>query len=407
MARKRVALLIETSTSWGSQIIAGISDYVRRHERWLLYVDHRGVFEQQTVPDWWEGDGVIARVISPMLVRHVKNHRLPCVNVSQIRLPGADIQQVTTDERHVGMLAAQTLLRAGSRHFAYYGPPKRDYYVDRVGESFRQRLLQDGLPVTQMDPDAFLRSDSSPHLDLPRLAEWLAGLAKPAGVLAWNTLGAQRVLEACCWAGIAVPESISVLAGDHDQLVADISTPRLTCIDHAPARVGYLAAAEMERLMAGGSVGEPILVEPAGVVWRESVVSPTRQDELVAQSLAFIAANASRAITVDDLLDNVAASRRSLELRFRKAVGHGPATEIRRTRLRRAFDMLAVTDLPIKQVAARCGFSGREQLERAVRAETSLPPSRYREVYRRRAVLAPASLPAAQIGVASSTPATD
>ena len=80
-------LSIETSTSWGSQIIAGISDYVRRHERWLLYVDHRGVFEQQTVPDWWEGDGVIARVISPLLVRHVKNHRLPCVNVSQILLP--------------------------------------------------------------------------------------------------------------------------------------------------------------------------------------------------------------------------------------------------------------------------------------------------------------------------------
>ena len=66
---------------------------------------------------------------------------------------------------------------------------------------------------------------------------------------------------------------------------------------------------------------------------------------------------------MDDLLENVAASRRSLELPFRKAVGHGPATEIRRTRLRRAFDMLAVTDLPIKQVAARCGFSGREQTE--------------------------------------------
>ena len=44
--------------------------------------------------------------------------------------------------------------------------------------------------------------------------------------------------------------------------------------------------------MAGGKVGDPILVEPAGVV-RESVVSPTRQDELVAQSLEFIAANAS------------------------------------------------------------------------------------------------------------------
>jgi hypothetical protein len=55
--------------------------------------------------------------------------------------------------------------------------------------------------------------------------------------------------------------------------------------------------------------------------------------------------------------------------------------------------MLVGTDLPIKQVAARCGFSGREQFERALRAETSLPPSRYREVYRRRAALAPVPAP--------------
>ena len=391
MPRQRVALLIETSTSWGSQIIAGISDYVRRHERWLLYVDHRGIYEQQTLPERWEGDGVIARVICPLLVRDVRINRLPCVNVSQIRVPGADIQQVTTDERRVGTLAAETLLRAGLRHFAYYGPPRRDYYVDRVGESFLERLGQDGLTATRRDPDAFVRSDALPQMNLPRLAEWLAGLPKPAGVLAWNTLGAHRVVEACCWAGIAVPQTVSVLAGDHDELVAEISTPRLTCIDHAPLRVGYLAAAEMERLMAGGTVGEPMLVEPAGVVWRDSVISPTPQDELVTQSLEFIAANASRAITVEDLLDNVAASRRNLELRFRKAVGHGPAAEIRRVRLRRACEMLAFTDLPIKQVAARCGFSGREQLERALRAETSLPPSRYREVYRSRAVLAPAS----------------
>jgi len=391
MPRKRVALLIETSTSWGSRIIAGISDYVRRHERWLLYVDHRGVFEQPTVPEMWEGDGIIARVISPMLVRHVKSKRLPCVNVSQIRVPGADIQQVTTDEQRVGVLAAETLLAAGVRTFGYYGPPKRDFYADRVGESFRRRLADDGFAVRELDPDALSRSDTSPHLDLAKLAEWIDALAKPAAVLAWNTLGAQRVVEACCWAGVPVPEGVSVLAGDHDQLVAEISTPPLTCIDHSPYRVGFLAAAEMDRLLAGGSPGEPILVEPAGVVWRDSVVAPSRQDDLVTQSLAFIAANSSRAITVDDLLNTVGASRRSLELRFRRTVGHGPATEIRRVRLRRACEMLVCTDLPIKQVAAKCGFSGREQFERALRAETSLPPSRYREMYRRRAMPAPLS----------------
>ena len=67
MPAKRVALLVETASSWGSQIIAGIADFVRRHDRWMLYLDHRGVYENQNVPREWPSDGIIARVTSGSL----------------------------------------------------------------------------------------------------------------------------------------------------------------------------------------------------------------------------------------------------------------------------------------------------------------------------------------------------
>lgn len=384
MSPKRVALLIETSTSWGSQIIAGISDYVRRHERWVLYVDHRGVYEQQTSPSWWEGDGIIARVTTPLLTQHVRQTRTPCVNVSQIRVPGADIQQVTTNERRVGELAAETLISAGFHNFGYFGPPRRDFYADNIYAAFSGAMKAAGIEARVYDPDTTLRSDTTPHLNLGHVAEWVAALPKPAGVLAWSTLGAHRVAEACCWASINVPERVSVLAGDHDHLIAEISTPRLTCIDHAPRRVGYLAAAELSRLMQNNRVNPPVLVEPQGLVPRESVLCSAVEDELVAQALSLIHSDASRRLTVGELLKHVPASRRSLELRFRKAVGRGPAAEIRRTRLGVACSLLAETSLPVKEIARRSGFCTTEQLQRILKADTSLTPTRYREFHRRR-----------------------
>jgi LacI family transcriptional regulator len=387
MPNQRVALLIETSSSWGQQIIAGISDYVRRHGRWILYVDHRGTYEKQTIPTWWEGDGIIARVTAPVLVQQVRMTGIPCVNVSTIRIPGAVIQQVTTNEKRVGELAADTLLAAGLKSFGYFGPPRREFYQDVIHEAFRQRILEAGYPVAAIDPDRVLRSDTDPHLDLRQLGTWLESLAKPVGILCWNALGAHRVAEACCWLKIRVPEDASILGGEYDQLTAEIAMPQLTCVDQAPRRLGFLAAAELDRLMAGGKPGPPVLVEPGGVLRRESVINRSVQDLLVEEAVRLITENAKGDYDIGRLLRTLPVSRRNLELRFRRALGHGPVAELRRIRLLEAQRLLAETDMPIKQVAYRSGLKSPEQLQRLVREATSLSPSQYRQAYRRQPAL--------------------
>src|SRR5260370_32245577 len=140
MAAKRVALLVETASSWGSQIIAGIADFVRRHERWMLYLDHRGVYENQNVPREWPSDGIIARVTSERLAGERGRLKIPFVTVSQIRVPMVGVQQVTTNELRVGELAAETLISAGVKHFGYYGPPRREHYIDNVFLAYRRCL---------------------------------------------------------------------------------------------------------------------------------------------------------------------------------------------------------------------------------------------------------------------------
>jgi LacI family transcriptional regulator len=385
MPRKRVAMLIETSSSWGSQIIAGIADYVRRHERWMLYLDHRGMYERPTVPPHWPSDGVIARVTTERVAEDLATLGAPVVNVSQIRVPTLAAQQVTTDERRVGELAAETLIGAGARQFGYYGPPVREHYVDNVLAAYSAALQSAGYScqVTDARGSSPPRPDAALHVGLELLAEWLRGFRRPAAILCWSSVGAHYVSEACAWAKIRVPEDISILSGDHDMLAAEISQPRVTCIDHAPRRVGYVAAAELARMMAGGKAGEPLLIEPDGIIARESVSQVRVEDELVERALAFIAENGGRNISIQDVLDAVPTSRRNLERRFRLSIGRGPATEIRRRRLQHARRLLAETGLSVKQIALQCGFANPEQLQRLVRAETSFTPLQYREAHRR------------------------
>jgi LacI family transcriptional regulator len=387
MANKRVALLIETSSSWGQQIIAGVSDYVRRNGRWILYLDHRGTYEKQSIPAWWEGEGIIARLTSTVLVQQVRMANIPCVNVSSIRIPGGSIQHVNTNEHRVGEMAAETLISAGLKHFGYFGPPRREFYHDAVFESFQRRVTQAGFSVSAIDPDRTLRSDTDPHLDLRQLGDWLLSLPKPVGICCWNALGAHRVTEACCWLKLVVPDDVSILGGDYDQLTAEIAMPQITCVDQAPRRLGFLAATELDRLMSGGKPGQPVLVEPAGILVKQTVVANTAQDPVVEEAVRLIRENSHKRYSIGQLLKALPISRRNLELRFNKALGHGPGAEIRSVRLAEAQRLLAETDLQIKEVAWRSGLNNPEQLQRLVREATSLSPSQYRHAYRRQPAL--------------------
>ena len=56
---KRVAILVDTSTTWGREVIAGVHRYSREHVGWQLFVEPRGLEQRQRLPNAWKRDGVI------------------------------------------------------------------------------------------------------------------------------------------------------------------------------------------------------------------------------------------------------------------------------------------------------------------------------------------------------------
>ncbi len=383
--RPRVALLVETSTTWGAGIVRGVMDYANEHGPWLIHLEPRGRYEKLTIPVGWSGEGLVARVTSQRLADQIAEAGVPAVNVSWYTIGDSPLPRCTSDERMTGRIAADHFLSRGFKHFAYCGPLHRPDYEDAVCDSF----------VTALDVEGYscdiyrwrnVGSDGRQWDErLSHLCDWLESLPKPVGLLTWNAVRGRQITEACRHAGIGVPEQVAVLGGERDELMSDASSPPLSTIDQSEYRVGQEAAKLLESLMKGDKPPrKPIVIPPGGVIERQSTDTLAIDDVQVAAALRYIHEHAHQPIQVEDVLDHVPLSRRLLEQRFKKLLDRSPAAEIRRVHLERAKRLLVETDLPIPRVAGASGFNQPEVFTRAFSKAFGMPPSTYRKVNRAR-----------------------
>jgi LacI family transcriptional regulator len=371
----RIALLIDTSTSWGAWIVQGVVRYAERHGQWLFALAPHGKNEVLRLAEAGPVNGVIARVTNRGLADQIARSRLPAVNVSWLRYGVQSIPQCTADGLQAAGMAARFFLDRGYRHFAYYGPGGRPREAEDCPAEFGRLVATAGA--------TFAARRAKPGQSWWRrcheLAGWLAARPRPLAVFTFDAVHGWLVTEACLLAGLRVPEEVAVLAGDHDELMASIAAPRLSTIDPAPRRVGYEAAELLHRLLLGERrPTAPVLVPPAGVVERRSTDSLAVEDETVAAAVRHIREHACEALRVGDVAAHVSVARRTLEVAFRGLLGRSPAAEIRRVRLEHARRLVAHGDLPLAEIARRCGFGHVESFTRAFRRAFGQPPAAYR-----------------------------
>ncbi|HXG62980.1 MAG TPA: DNA-binding transcriptional regulator [Planctomycetota bacterium] len=371
--RRAVALLVETSNAYARGVLAGIVAYVRGHEPWSLHLPELG--RGDTPPAWlarWRGDGIIARIETPEIARAVARTGLPVVDVSAGRhLPSAP--WVETDDREIARLAVEHLLERGFRTLGYCGDPRFNWSRWRE-EHFARRAAEAGVEVR------LYRSRSpAPDRERRELGEWARRLPKPAGVLACYDIMAQRLLDACRDAGVAVPDEVAVLGVDDDPLLCDLASPPLSSVIPNTRRTGYEAAALLARLMSGERVPpRAVLVPPLGIHTRHSTDVLALEDREIAAAVRFIREHACDGATVADLLKAVPLSRRVLESRYRKATGRTPHQDLLRIRIERVQQLLVETDHSLERIASLAGFNHPEYMSVAFKRETGMTPGRYR-----------------------------
>jgi len=373
-----VALLIDTATEWGRQVIHGIADYADRQGGWDIWLERRCQQAPGRLPPGWHGDGIIARVADRNLGRYLAGAPAPVVNVSAARIPGIHFPIVSIDLPAVARMATRHLLDHGFRHFGYYAPGGFSYakaYYESVVESLAEVGLDCSLFLGRRGARA-ARHWKERQDDLQR---WLRELPKPVAVLAWSSDLAREASYGCQAIGLLVPEQVAVMAGGDDRVLCETCNPPLSAVAINSERIGYEAAALLHRLLHKKPCpSKPILVEPTHVVVRQSTDTLAVDDRDLAQAVAFIRANAGTPIQVSDMLRAVPVSRSRLERRFQKFLGRSPAEEIRRVRLERTKRLLAETDMPVPEIAVASGFGSSEYLAYAFKQATGLTPRQFR-----------------------------
>ena len=374
--RPHIALIIETSLASGRDIVRGIARYVREHDPWSIYFEPRSL--EDLVPTWldgWDGDGIIARVQNAQIADAVVATGLPAVDVlGVVRRPGLPLAHV--DNAAVANLAAEHFLARGFRHFGYCGidglnwsDQRRDAFVEavtRAGGSCVVHKLTTSQGTWESDQDD--------------LAEWVRSLPRPCAVMACNDPWGQKVLEACRRSGVRVPHEVAVIGVDNDEPICFIADPPLSSVVPNHERVGYEAAALLDRIR-GGELGDEssVFIQPETVVTRQSSDVLALTDPEVSEAIYFIREHACSGIGVDEVCHHVSLSRSTLQRRFRRLLDSTILDELINARVGRAREMLAQTDLPIARIAERCGFGHQEYLGKVFRERIGQTPAGLRK----------------------------
>jgi len=375
--RRKVALIVETSTGYGRSILSGIVRY-RRSAQWAVFLEQRDLLSR--LPAWienWQGHGIISRVTNRKLANLVRRKNIPLVELTD-RGKGFDFPTVRTDDYAVGVLAAEHLFERGFRNLAFCGY-QHEAWSTRREAAFSKHANDNGAALSVFRSPWLNKSANPWEIEQQQLALWIASLPKPVGVMSCNDVRGQQVLEACSRANVTVPEEVAVVGVDDDQMICELCEPPLSSVATNATTVGFRAAELLDQMMAGETTFESVTqLTPIGITVRQSTDVVAISDRDVAAAITYIRENACHGISVKDILANVPVSRSTLERQLRRYFNRSPQQEIRSVQIKRAKGLLSETDLSMEQIAGRCGFDHPEYMHVVFKREVGITPGQFR-----------------------------
>ncbi|MDF9618448.1 helix-turn-helix domain-containing protein [Pseudomonas entomophila] len=106
-------------------------------------------------------------------------------------------------------------------------------------------------------------------------------------------------------------------------------------------------------------------------------------DSLVARAQYKLQQNLRKPLTIKALAAELAVSQRTLNRRFKLALGMQPLTYLQNLRIEAAKQLLELTDLHIETILVDVGYSDASSFSRLFQARTGLTPTAYRERFKR------------------------
>src|SRR5580692_1051064 len=270
MRYQRIGIVMLTDHGFMRNVLTGIHQFVREtSQRWIFAMSPHERPDVEGLAQW-KPRGIIAFLRNGNTASKLAELGAPIINVGYV-LDNPSLPHCGHDNEEIGRCAAEHFLQRGFARFAFVGWEGLFYSVSRklgfcaaLHSAGRDCAVFEGNFGTSLHR---LAGSSSEHA---LLCDWLARLQPPVALLACNDVRASHVLRACQETQIAVPEKIAVLGVDNDESWCSMTYPPLSSVAVSGERIGYLAARELARAMAGRRPRMTTSVPPLKVVVRQS-----------------------------------------------------------------------------------------------------------------------------------------
>lgn len=385
----RITLLFNANKVYDRQVIEGIGEYLQASQcAWDIFLEEDFTTHLENLK-YWQGDGIIADFDNPKVVERLKNIDVPIVAVggsysNQEDYP--DVPYVATDNYALVELAFQHLKQKGLENFAFYGIPSHSWkrWGHEREAAFKHILAREGYKGSIFKGSR--TSSDTWQYDMNRLADWIQMLPTPTGIIAVTDSRARHVLQVCEHLNIMVPDKISVIGIDNEELTSYLTRVSLSSVGQGCKAMGFRAAKILHKRLSENqndlnkiqSKMPRILVPPTKVFERQSTDYHALKDSYVIQAMHYIRHNACKGIKVEQVLEAVGISRSNLESRFKEECGHSIHEEIHNSKLKRACNLLQTTSLPISEIAELCGYPSLQYMYTVFKKNLNQTPKDYR-----------------------------
>lgn len=378
----RLLFITDYSDSYANRLLKGIVDYSKDKGQWSICrmptyhkqsIGIEGILE---IAKEWEIDVIIGTFEDGDDIGMLRDSGI-IVIAQDFKQRMNGVPNITGNYIGTGQMAARYFVDRGFRNFGFFGL-KDVCWSDERYEGYRKELKVQGLDDSLYK---YNMQDIDRHWFYERsaLAQWLKELPKPIGIMTCDDNQGNNLIQACNTAGIKIPQEVSILGVDNDELLCNLSIPTLSSIAVDIERGGFQVAELIDRLVESpDSVFEDIILQPTKIVPRISTAAYATGDSEVQKAIMFIHQNSRRKISVDDVVEQVALSRRLLEIRFKEITGESIYQYIILLRLKIFAEMLLETNEQVINIALSLGESDAKSISKKFKAIYGCSPNEYR-----------------------------
>ena len=375
----KVILMIDCASEHDRRLLRGMTRYSKENGPWMFYrVSPDFRFEgnrEEWVIQWakqWGADAIIGRWDERKLDL-LQELNIPVV-LQNNRSRSEVYSNITGDYDNIGRMAAQYFRKKLLVNYAFFG------IKDIIWSEERRKGFQDEVLSHNGRFYSFVEPVTGD--DREKIMEWLKSLPKPVAMFCCDDAHALFVAETCKVLGIRIPEDIAVLGVDNDDLLCNISDPPISSIEMDVENGGYMTCRRLhQQIVQKKNIPFNIVIGSLGIKERASTNTYNISDPQVLKIVRYIDSAYSTEIRIDDILRLVPMSRRSVEMRFKKATGMTVYQYLLGVRVEHMAYLLSTTDHQFADIAYEVGFRDSANISRTFRKFKGCTPMEYRKKY--------------------------